>query len=692
MRYLRTNTATRITVGPFLDKTDGITPEVAITVTSEKLTLVVDTAGVPTLILDVAPTASGGANDMVHITGDDSGYYDLELAAADVNYFGRAVLSLNDVATHCPVFHEFMIVPAMIYDAMFLGTDVLDASVTQLLGTAWLAPGTAGTPDVNVKLWNALTTVALPLVPATAGRTLVVDAAGLADANAVKLGPSAGGTAQTARDIGASVLLSTGTGTGQLDFTSGVVKANLAQILGTAITETAGQIAAAFKKFFDKATPTGTINSIPDAVAGAANGLFIAGTNAATAITTALTANITGNLSGSVGSVTGAVGSVTGAIGSVAAGGITAASVATGAIDADALASDAVTEIRSVVSGTSDSGTTTTMVDAARTEADTDYWAGDIILFTSGNISGQARVITAFDPATDTITFTPATTQAVATQTYEIISGARAVLAGITHTSARIPNVTLTDTVTTYTGNTPQTGDVYPKVDTEIATIITDVAAVKADTAAILVDTGTTLDGRIPAVLVSGRMDSSVGAMAAGVVTAAAVATDAIDADALAADAAAELADAVWDEDATAHQTLGTYGQAIGDPVADTNTIYKSVVTDAAGATVGIDVVAVKADTAAIKLKTDNLPSDPADESLLEAAILAAWTTALTESYNADGVAPTPAQALFVIMQTLTEFAITSTTLTVKKLNGTTTALTLTLDSATTPTSATRAT
>ena len=111
----------------------------------------VDTAGVPTLVLDAAPTASGGANDMVHITGDDSGYYDLELAAANVNYLGRATLSLNDVATHLPVFHEFMILPAVIYDAMVLGTDLFDVSVTQLLGTAWLTPGVAGTPDVNAK-------------------------------------------------------------------------------------------------------------------------------------------------------------------------------------------------------------------------------------------------------------------------------------------------------------------------------------------------------------------------------------------------------------------------------------------------------------------------------------------------------------------------------------------------------------
>jgi hypothetical protein len=55
-----------------------------------------------------------------------------------------------------------------------------------------------------------------------------------------------------------------------------------------------------------------------------------------------LTGNITGALSGAVGSVTGAVGSVTGAVGSVATGGITTASFAAGAIDAAAIATDAI--------------------------------------------------------------------------------------------------------------------------------------------------------------------------------------------------------------------------------------------------------------------------------------------------------------------------------------------------------------
>ncbi len=67
-------------------------------------------------------------------------------------------------------------------------------------------------------------------------------------------------------------------------------------------------------------------------------------------------------------------------------------------------------------------------------------------------------------------------------------------------------------------------------------------------------------------------------------------------------------------------------------------------------------------------------------------------TTALTESYNADGAAPTLSQALYVIMQMLTEKTVAGTTCTIKKLDGSTTAMTLTLDDASNPTSITRTT
>lgn len=67
-------------------------------------------------------------------------------------------------------------------------------------------------------------------------------------------------------------------------------------------------------------------------------------------------------------------------------------------------------------------------------------------------------------------------------------------------------------------------------------------------------------------------------------------------------------------------------------------------------------------------------------------------TTQMTESYAADGVAPTLAQSLFLTMQNLQDFDYTGTTQTVKKLDGTTTAATYTLDDAVAPTSKTRAT
>jgi hypothetical protein len=65
--------------------------------------------------------------------------------------------------------------------------------------------------------------------------------------------------------------------------------------------------------------------------------------------------------------------------------------------------------------------------------------------------------------------------------------------------------------------------------------------------------------------------------------------------------------------------------------------------------------------------------------------------TALTEAYASDGAAPTAEQFLFMIWAALQEFAISGTTLTAKKLDGSTAAMTWTLNDATNPTSRTRA-
>ena len=90
-------------------------------------------------------------------------------------------------------------------------------------------------------------------------------------------------------------------------------------------------------------------------------------------------------------------------------------------------------------------------------------------------------------------------------------------------------------------------------------------------------------------------------------------------------------------------------------------------------------------------------PAKAGDEmavsSLTSAAITDVWSTdTLTEAYAADNAAATPAQLMYMLWSALSEFSIASTTITAKKLDGSTTAMTFTLDDGSSPTSRTRAT
>lgn len=85
---------------------------------------------------------------------------------------------------------------------------------------------------------------------------------------------------------------------------------------------------------------------------------------------------------------------------------------------------------------------------------------------------------------------------------------------------------------------------------------------------------------------------------------------------------------------------------------------------------------------------TDALNSyDPPTKAELDAT----WTTAQAESYASDGAAATPAQLLYMIYCCVSEFAVSGTTITGKKLDGSTTAMTWTINDDTNPTSRTRA-
>ncbi len=126
-----------------------------------------------------------------------------------------------------------------------------------------------------------------------------------------------------------------------------------------------------------------------------------------------------------------------------------------------------------------------------------------------------------------------------------------------------------------------------PEVDlTHVAGATTNVAALATNVDAILTDTGTTLDARIPAALVSGRMDASVGAMAANVLTATAINADAITAAKVAADVTTEIQSGLATS-ANQSTILGYIDTEVASILAavDTEVAAIKAVTDALGAT-----------------------------------------------------------------------------------------------------------
>lgn len=145
------------------------------------------------------------------------------------------------------------------------------------------------------------------------------------------------------------------------------------------------------------------------------------------------------------------------------------------------------------------------------------------------------------------------------------------------------------------------------------------------------------IQGRLPASLVSGRMDASVGAMASGVLTATAIAADAITAAKVAADVTTELQSglATAANLATANAVLAKLDDTLEDNVGTYRFTAAALAQgptdgglDAAGVRAAIGLTAANLDTqlstiddfldteiAAIKAKTDNLPASPAATS-----------------------------------------------------------------------------
>lgn len=155
-RFLKQSTAFTFRAGPFVDSTDGVTAETALTIAQA----------------DIQISKAGGAfaqtSSSPTTTHDADGWYQCPLTSTDTGTVGALTVQIT-MAGALPVWHDFMVLPANVYDSLVGGTDLLDVNTAQWLGTACATPTVAGVPEVDATHWNG-TAVA---TPATAGHPVV---------------------------------------------------------------------------------------------------------------------------------------------------------------------------------------------------------------------------------------------------------------------------------------------------------------------------------------------------------------------------------------------------------------------------------------------------------------------------------------------------------------------------------------
>ncbi len=126
---LKQSTEKIILIGPFLDKTDGVTEEAGL-------------AGTATEISKNGGAFAAGPNLGTH---DSDGWYPITLTTTHTNTVGPLPVKVHDAATHCPVWVYCWVYPANVYDSLFTGSDKLDTgaaeSVTGAVGSVTGAVG-----------------------------------------------------------------------------------------------------------------------------------------------------------------------------------------------------------------------------------------------------------------------------------------------------------------------------------------------------------------------------------------------------------------------------------------------------------------------------------------------------------------------------------------------------------------------
>lgn len=113
MQVLRQSTQIIVRMGPFMDATDGVTPETGITLGAADQAEALKAAGAATVDISGATFAA--------VTGCD-GWYDLTLTTGFTDTVGTLEIVIQDSSVTLGVFKQFQVIEEAVYDAMYAST------------------------------------------------------------------------------------------------------------------------------------------------------------------------------------------------------------------------------------------------------------------------------------------------------------------------------------------------------------------------------------------------------------------------------------------------------------------------------------------------------------------------------------------------------------------------------------------
>ena len=126
MKILKQSTAVTVKLGPFLDASDGVTAETSLTISQS----------------DVLLSKNFGAfaqkGDTSSATHDAGGWYGVPLSTTDTGTLGPLQIHVNESGA-LPVWDQYMVVAANVYDSIVAGSDYLQVDSYQIAGSTTAA-------------------------------------------------------------------------------------------------------------------------------------------------------------------------------------------------------------------------------------------------------------------------------------------------------------------------------------------------------------------------------------------------------------------------------------------------------------------------------------------------------------------------------------------------------------------------